>query len=57
MLFSKKKHTQKSHLLAERVTEGTPLDGIDLVLADLDGVVYTGDAAIEYAVASLTAAG
>mgnify|MGYP000034607976 FL=1 len=57
MLFSKKKHTHKSHLLAERVTEGTPLDGIDLVLADLDGVVYTGDAAIEYAVASLTAAG
>jgi glycerol 3-phosphatase-2 len=54
-LFSKKK--QKSHLLSDRMTEGTPLDGVDLVLADLDGVVYRGDAAIEHAVASLTAAG
>ena len=25
---------------------GTPLDGVDLVLADLDGVVYTGENAI-----------
>ncbi len=37
--------------------ERTPLDGVDLVLADLDGVVYTGDAAIEHAVDSLNAAG
>lgn len=39
------------------LTERTPLDGVDLVLADLDGVVYTGDSAIEYAVESLNAAG
>ena len=44
---------KKSRLLTER----TPLDGVDLVLADLDGVVYTGDSAIEYAVESLNAAG
>ena len=39
------------------VTERTPLDGVDLVLADLDGVVYRGDSAIEHAVESLNAAG
>jgi HAD superfamily hydrolase (TIGR01450 family) len=39
------------------LTERTPLDGVDLVLADLDGVVYTGDAAIDHAVESLNAAG
>ncbi|MHC5797426.1 HAD-IIA family hydrolase [Lacisediminihabitans sp. FW035] len=39
------------------LTERTPLDGVDLVLADLDGVVYTGDSAIDYAVESLNAAG
>ncbi|AZS43427.1 HAD-IIA family hydrolase [Microbacterium oleivorans] len=32
----------------------TPLDGVDLVLADLDGVVYAGDSAIPHAVESLT---
>ncbi|MEO7147311.1 MAG: HAD-IIA family hydrolase [Terrimesophilobacter sp.] len=37
--------------------ESTPLDGVDLVLADLDGVVYRGADAIEHAVASLNAAG
>ena len=35
---------------------GTPLDGVDLVLADLDGVVYTGENAIPYAVEALNAA-
>ncbi|WP_065570868.1 HAD-IIA family hydrolase [Microbacterium oleivorans] len=35
-------------------TRRTPLDGVDLVLADLDGVVYAGDTAIPHAVASLT---
>ena len=35
---------------------GTPLDGVDLVLADLDGVVYTGENAIPYAVDALNAA-
>jgi glycerol 3-phosphatase-2 len=32
---------------------GTPLDGVDVLLADLDGVVYRGDDAIPHAVASL----
>ncbi|WP_413353301.1 HAD-IIA family hydrolase [Microbacterium sp. 1P06AB] len=36
-------------------TRPTPLGGVDLVLADLDGVVYAGDAAIPHAVESLTA--
>lgn len=31
----------------------TPIDGVDLVLADLDGVVYRGSGAIEYAVESI----
>lgn len=34
----------------------TPLDGVDLVLADLDGVVYKGPDAIPHAVESLNAA-
>ena len=34
----------------------TPLDGVDAVLADLDGVVYTGADPIPYAVESLNAA-
>jgi glycerol 3-phosphatase-2 len=33
----------------------TPLTGVDLVLADLDGVVYRGAGAIEYAVQSINA--
>jgi glycerol 3-phosphatase-2 len=33
----------------------TPLDGVDTVLADLDGVVYRGSQAIDHAVESLTA--
>ena len=33
----------------------TPLDGVSLVLADLDGVVYKGPVAIEYAVESINA--
>jgi HAD superfamily hydrolase (TIGR01450 family) len=35
------------------MTDPTPLDGIDLVLADLDGVVYTGPHAIPHAVDSI----
>ncbi|MFF1876813.1 HAD-IIA family hydrolase [Leifsonia sp. NPDC058230] len=35
----------------------TPLDGVDLVLADLDGVVYKGAAAIDHAVESLNGLG
>jgi glycerol 3-phosphatase-2 len=37
------------------VSRGTPLDGVDVVLADLDGVVYTGADAIPYAVDSINA--
>ena len=38
------------------VSSPAPLDGVDLVLADLDGVVYTGKNAIPYAVESINAA-
>lgn len=42
--------------LFRRSTETrTPLDGVDLVLADLDGVVYKGPDAIPHAVESLNA--
>ena len=37
-------------------TPSTPLDGVDVVLADLDGVVYTGANAIPHAVDALNAA-
>jgi HAD superfamily hydrolase (TIGR01450 family) len=33
----------------------TPLTGVDLLLADLDGVVYRGPTAIEYAIESINA--
>lgn len=36
--------------------EPTPLDGVDLVLADLDGVVYAGPGALPHAVDSLNRA-
>ena len=36
--------------------EPTPLDGVDVVLADLDGVVYRGADAIPHAVESINAA-
>ena len=39
-----------------RMTSATPLDGIDLVLADLDGVVYRGPDAIPHAIEALNAA-
>jgi HAD superfamily hydrolase (TIGR01450 family) len=35
------------------MSEASPLDGIDLVLADLDGVVYKGADAIPYAIESI----
>jgi glycerol 3-phosphatase-2 len=38
------------------MTEATPLDGVDLILADLDGVIYTGKHAIPHAVESINAA-
>jgi glycerol 3-phosphatase-2 len=40
---------------SRKVSDGTPLDGVDVVLADLDGVVYTGANAIPYAVESINA--
>src|SRR6187431_1502358 len=43
-------------LLVRALTDPTPLDGVDVVLADLDGVVYKGNGAIPHAVESLNAA-
>lgn len=40
-------------LFGARAAAGTPLDGIDVLLADLDGVVYAGHGALPYAVESL----
>lgn len=39
-----------------RISTATPLTGVDVVLADLDGVVYAGQKAIPYAVESLNRA-
>jgi glycerol 3-phosphatase-2 len=39
--------------MADAATNATPLDGIDLVLADLDGVVYRGPDAIPFAIEAL----
>lgn len=39
-----------------RPSEATPLDGVDVVLADLDGVVYAGAGALPHAVDSLNRA-
>lgn len=40
-------------LFGRRSAESTPLHGVDVVLADLDGVVYAGSGALPYAVESL----
>ena len=40
-------------LFGRRSAEPTPLDGVDVVLADLDGVVYAGAGALPHAVDSL----
>jgi len=40
-------------LFAPRRATSTPLDGVDVVLADLDGVVYAGAGALPHAVDSL----
>jgi glycerol 3-phosphatase-2 len=37
-------------------TDSTPLEGVDVLLADLDGVVYRGDDAIPHAIESLNRA-
>lgn len=42
--------------LFSRSSSATPLDGVDVVLADLDGVVYAGAGAIPHAVESLNSA-
>jgi len=38
------------------MADPTPLDGVDVLLADLDGVVYAGPAALPYAVESINRA-
>ena len=38
------------------MTKSSPLEGVDLVLADLDGVLYQGQRPLDHAVASLTKA-
>ena len=43
-------------LFSRRTAEATPLDGVDVVLADLDGVVYAGAGALPHAVDSLNRA-
>lgn len=43
-------------LFSKKATASTPLDGVDAVLADLDGVVYAGPGALPHAVESLNAA-
>lgn len=43
-------------LLSRRASEPAPLDGVDVVLADLDGVVYAGAGALPHAVESLNRA-
>jgi len=35
------------------MSNATPLDGIDVILADLDGVIYRGAQAVPHAVAAL----
>lgn len=43
-------------LFSRRTTPATPLDGVDVVLADLDGVVYTGPGPLPFAIESLSLA-
>ena len=43
--------------LFSRNTAPSPLDGVDVVLADLDGVVYAGPGPLPHAVESLVRAG
>ncbi|QIG41026.1 HAD-IIA family hydrolase [Microbacterium sp. 4R-513] len=43
-------------LFSRRADERAPLDGVDVVLADLDGVVYAGAGALPHAVESLNRA-
>lgn len=43
-------------VLGRKSKVSTPLDGVDVLLADLDGVVYTGPGAIPHAIESLNRA-
>ena len=43
-------------LFSKRRTGPTPLDGVDTILADLDGVVYAGPGALPHAVDSINRA-
>lgn len=44
-------------VMFSRRASRTPLDGVDAVLADLDGVVYAGPGALPHAIESLNQAG
>ncbi|HWU45651.1 MAG TPA: HAD-IIA family hydrolase [Humibacter sp.] len=43
-------------MFARKTEPSTPLDGVDVLLADLDGVVYRGSQALPYAIDSLNRA-
>lgn len=43
-------------LFSRKRSASTPLDGVDVLLADLDGVVYAGPGPIPHAVESLNRA-
>lgn len=44
-------------VFSRRSASPTPLDGVDVVLADLDGVVYAGAGALPWAVEQSSALG
>ncbi|TXN27963.1 HAD-IIA family hydrolase [Lacisediminihabitans profunda] len=48
--------TSRESTRSQGVADATPLDGVDLLLADLDGVVYQGPDAIPFAVDALNRA-
>ncbi|MEZ3160977.1 HAD-IIA family hydrolase [Microbacterium sp. BWT-B31] len=43
-------------IFSRRAVETTPLDGVDLIMSDLDGVVYAGAGALPHAVEALNRA-
>src|SRR5690606_14643262 len=54
---SSRRNSQRTATMRRgKAADKTPLDGIDLLLADLDGVVYKGKAAIPHAVDAINQA-
>src|SRR5689334_10156576 len=53
---ARRRVTSRMALFRRRTENAAPLDGVDVVLADLDGVVYKGPDAIPHAVDSLNRA-